>query len=30
VVWLLSRSTNLMVRLLGGDPAVGRGVMTEE
>jgi putative hemolysin len=30
VVWFLSRSTNLIVRLLGGDPRVGRGVMTEE
>ena len=29
LVWLLSQSTNLVVRLLGGDPAVGRGVMTE-
>jgi putative hemolysin len=28
-VWLLSACTNLVVRLLGGDPAVGRGVMTE-
>ncbi|MGI8450632.1 MAG: CNNM domain-containing protein, partial [Streptosporangiaceae bacterium] len=30
LVWLLSRSINLVVRLLGGDPAAGRGVMTEE
>jgi len=30
LVWLLSRSTNLVVRLLGGDPKAGRGVMTEE
>jgi putative hemolysin len=30
LVWLLSRSTNLIVRLLGGDPRQGRGVMTEE
>ncbi len=30
LVWLLSRSTNLVVRILGGDPKVGRGVMTEE
>ena len=30
LVWFLSRSTNLIVRLLGGDPRVGRGVMTEE
>ncbi len=30
LVWLLSRLTNLVVRLLGGDPNVSRGVMTEE
>ena len=30
LVWLLSQCTNLVVRLLGGDPGVGRGVMTEE
>ena len=30
VVWLLSRSVNLVVRLLGGDPGVARGVMTDE
>jgi putative hemolysin len=30
VVWLLSKSTNLVVRLLGGDPGVARGVMTDE
>ena len=30
LVWLLSKSSNLVVRLLGGDPAAGRGVMTEE
>ena len=30
LVWLLSRSTNLVVRLLGGDPGMSRGVMTEE
>jgi putative hemolysin len=30
LVWLLSKSTNLVVRLLGGDPAANRGVMTEE
>jgi putative hemolysin len=30
VVWLLSRSVNLVVAALGGDPAVGRGVMTEQ
>jgi putative hemolysin len=30
IVWLLSRCTNLIVRLVGGDPAAGRGVMTDE
>jgi putative hemolysin len=30
LVWVLSRSTNLTVRLLGGNPAVSRGVMTDE
>ncbi len=30
LVWLLSKSTNLIVRLLGGDPAATRGVMTEQ
>ncbi len=30
LVWLLSRSTNLVVRIFGGDPKAGRGVMTEE
>ena len=30
LVWLLSKSTNLVVRLLGGDPAAGRNVMTAE
>jgi putative hemolysin len=30
LVWLLSRCTNVVVRVLGGDPRVGRGVMTEE
>ncbi|MDR0344446.1 MAG: hemolysin family protein [Nocardiopsaceae bacterium] len=30
LVWVLSRSTNLVVRLLGGDPRVSRGMMTEE
>jgi putative hemolysin len=30
LVWLLSRATNLVVRILGGDPKAGRGVMTEE
>jgi putative hemolysin len=30
LVWLLSRSTNVVVRLLGGNPAEARGVMTDE
>ena len=30
LVWLLSKCTNLVVQLLGGDPAAGRGVMTDE
>jgi putative hemolysin len=30
LVWFLSRSTNLVVRIFGGDPKAGRGVMTEE
>jgi putative hemolysin len=30
LVWLLSVSTNLVVRLLGGDPKAGREVMTAE
>ncbi len=30
LVWLLSKSTNVVVRLLGGDPAKTRGVMTDE
>jgi putative hemolysin len=30
LVWLLSRCTNLVVRLLGGDPTASRGVMTDE
>ena len=30
VIWLLSRSTNLMVRLLGGDPKAGRNAMSSE
>jgi putative hemolysin len=30
VIWLLGRSTNLMVRVLGGDPRAGRDVMTQE
>ncbi|HEX9063713.1 MAG TPA: hemolysin family protein [Streptosporangiaceae bacterium] len=29
-VWLISRCVNLVVRALGGDPKVGRGVMTGE
>jgi len=29
-VWLLIRSTNLVVALLGGDPKVGRQAMTEQ
>ncbi len=29
-VWLLVRSTNLVVAVLGGDPRVGRQAMTEE
>jgi putative hemolysin len=29
-VWLLSKTVNLVVALLGGDPNVGRGVMTEQ
>ncbi|MGI8697051.1 MAG: hemolysin family protein [Mycobacteriales bacterium] len=29
-IWLLSRSTNLVVRLLGGDPRTRREAMTEE
>src|SRR5215469_1249684 len=29
LVWLLSKSVNLVVAVLGGDPNVGRGVMTE-
>jgi putative hemolysin len=29
VVWLLTKSTNLVVALLGGDPRVGRQAMTE-
>lgn len=29
-IWLLSRSTNAVVRLLGGDPNAGREQMTEE
>jgi putative hemolysin len=30
IVWLLSRTTNLVVHALGGDPNVSRGVMTDE
>jgi putative hemolysin len=30
VVWLLSRCVNIVVTVLGGDPALGRGVMTEQ
>jgi putative hemolysin len=30
VIWLLSRSTNAVVRLLGGDPHAGREAITEE
>jgi putative hemolysin len=30
LVWLLSMSTNVVVRLLGGDPSAGRNVMTAE
>jgi putative hemolysin len=30
LVWLLSQSTNLIVRLLGGDPDAARAVMTEQ
>jgi putative hemolysin len=30
LVWLLSKSTNLVVRLLGGDPSAGREVMSTE
>jgi putative hemolysin len=30
LVWLLSKATNLVVTVLGGDPSVGRGVMTEQ
>ena len=30
VVWLLIRSTNLVVALLGGDPRIGRQAMTEQ
>jgi putative hemolysin len=30
LVWLLSKCTNVVVRLLGGDPTATRGVMTDE
>jgi putative hemolysin len=30
VVWLLTKSTNLVVAILGGDPRVGRQAITEE
>jgi putative hemolysin len=30
VVWLLSRCTDLVVRVFGGDPRAARGVMTDE
>jgi putative hemolysin len=30
VIWLLSASTNLVVRLLGGDPKAARGAMSED
>jgi putative hemolysin len=30
VVWLISHAVNLVVRLLGGDPAANREIMTEE
>lgn len=30
VIWLLSRSTNALVRLLGGDPQAGGDAVTEE
>ena len=30
LVWLLSRLTNLVVRMLGGDPGISRGIMTDE
>jgi putative hemolysin len=30
VVWLLSKTVNFVVMVLGGDPSVGRGVMTEQ
>jgi putative hemolysin len=30
VIWLLSKSTNVMVRVLGGDPSAGREPITED
>src|SRR3954464_15840804 len=30
IIWFLSRSTNLFVRLAGGDPSLGRESITEE
>ena len=30
LVWLLSKCVNFVVTILGGDPSVGRGVMTEQ
>src|SRR4051794_14590094 len=30
VIWLLSKCTDLLVRLLGGDPSIGREAITEE
>jgi putative hemolysin len=30
VIWLLSRSSDLVVRLLGGDPTVARGMISEQ
>jgi len=30
VVWLLTRTTNLVVAILGGDPRIGRQAMTEQ
>jgi putative hemolysin len=30
LVWLLSKCVNVVVTILGGDPSVGRGVMTEQ
>ena len=30
LVWLLGRCTNLVVRILGGDPGMARGMMTEQ